>query len=305
MKGKKKQKPRGMKRKIREEKKKEERIGLAVTVAILIIIISISGFFIHSILTSPPQKQETSSTSEPKATIVDHLSLSRPNQTFIDIATDILKQAGFAVDYYKGEEVTVEFYRNLPTHDYKIMILRVHSTAIYGQLFTSEPYSSTKYVYEQLADQVLKFSFYGEPPYYFGISPLFVKYSMKGKFQNTTIIMMGCDGLKNTDMAQEFIEKGAKVYISWDGPILGSRNDPAIRRLLQHLITGKKTVERAVADTMKEFGPTPIDNSVLLYYPLEAGDYTVQNIIGNIIVNTQVVQMAYLTDSGFFISTNR
>ncbi|NIW13776.1 MAG: hypothetical protein GWN31_07570, partial [Candidatus Thorarchaeota archaeon] len=45
-----------------------------------------------------------------KVAIVDHLSLSQPNQTFIQTSTNILETAGFTVDYYKGEEVTVEFY---------------------------------------------------------------------------------------------------------------------------------------------------------------------------------------------------
>ncbi len=29
---------------------------------------------------------------------------------------------------------------------------------------------------------------------------------------------------------------------------------------------------------MKEVGPDPIDNSILLYYPSEAEDYTIQNV---------------------------
>ena len=275
-----------MKHKIREEKKREQRIGLAVTVAILITIISVSGFFIYSMLTSSQQNQETSSTSEPKAVIVDHLSLTVPNQTFIQTATNTLKQAGYTVDYYPGEKVTVEFYRNLPTHGYGLMILRVHSTTIYGQFFTSEPYSSTKYVSEQLTDQILKFSFYGEPPYYFGVSPLFVKYSMNGKFQNTTIIMMGCNGLKNTAMAQAFIEKGAKVYISWSESVLASHTDKATTHLLQHFLLEKQTIKKAIEKTMKEVGPDPSYESLLIYYPLEAGNYTIQNILGNIITNT-------------------
>jgi len=101
---------------------------------------------------------------------------------------------------------------------------------------------------------------------------------MNGKFQNTVIIMMGCDGLKNPDMAKAFIEKGAKVYISWDDSILGTRNDPAIKCLLQHLITEKQTVKKAVAETMKEFKPSPIDSSVLRYYPFEAGELIIGDI---------------------------
>ena len=79
-----------------------------------------------------------------------------------------------------------------------------------------------------------------------------------------------------TQMAEAFIEKGVKAYIGWDGPIVGYRNDPAIASLLHHLITEGQTVERAVAETMKDFPPDRIDNSTLLYYPLDAGDHTIQ-----------------------------
>lgn len=90
--------------------------------------------------------------SEPEvheAVSLDHLSLTFPNQTFIDQITEILEQAGYTVDYYPGEEVTVEFYGNLPTHGYRLTILRVHSSATELQgkefvecpvtFFTSEP----------------------------------------------------------------------------------------------------------------------------------------------------------------------
>ena len=46
---------------------------------------------------------------------------------FNQTAPTILKEAGFTVDYYPGEEVTINFFRNLPRHDYGLLILRVHS----------------------------------------------------------------------------------------------------------------------------------------------------------------------------------
>jgi len=283
-----KKKPRGMKHRIRKETKRKQRISLAVSVAILITIILVSGFFINSLLNHP---STVSSSSEHKAAIVDHLSLTAPNQTFIQTATTILKEAGYTVDYYPGEEVTVEFHRNLPTHDYRLIILRVHSAAasLQGQeyvetpvsFFTSENYSSTQYVWEQLTDQLCLASYsMPQPPYYFAIRPQFVTSSMKGQFKNTIIVMMGCEGLNNTKMAEAFIEKGAKTYISWNKSVLASHTDTATTHLLQHLIAQKQPIKQAVETTMKEVGPDPTYNSQLTYYPLEAGDYTIQNIAG-------------------------
>jgi hypothetical protein len=95
---------------------------------------------------------------------------------------------------------------------------------------------------------------------------------MNGKFQNTVIIMMGCQGLENTLMAQAFIQKGAKVYISWNQWVTATHTDTATTHLLQHLITEKQTIKQAIENTIKEIGPDPAYNSLLTYYPLEAGD---------------------------------
>jgi len=282
-----KNKPVGIKHNV-HKKKREKRIGLAVIVAILIAIVLISGFLINSMLNQPSTSQPVNSTAEPKAAIVDQLSLTCPNQTFIETATNILKQAGYTVDYYSGEKVTVEFYRNLPTRNYALIILRVHSTAaaLEGEefvetgvsFFTSESYSQFKYVWEQLTDQLAIASYtMPEPPYYFAIFPKFVTSSMKGKFQNSTIIMMGCEGLNNTKMAEAFIQKGAKAYISWSQSVSADHTDIATANLLQHMLIQKQTIEQAVENTMKEIGPDPTDNSFLLYYPTEVGKETIED----------------------------
>jgi hypothetical protein len=289
-----KKKPRGIKHKIREEKKREQRIGLAVTGAILIIIVSVSCFLINSMLNQPSTNQTTtSSASQPKSAIVDHLSLTAPNQTFIQTATNTLKQAGYTVDYYPGEKVTVGFYGNLQKKGYSLIILRVHSSShrsSEGQayitpavFFTSELYSKTRYVSEQLADKVLRVS-YGtsDSKEYFAIGPKFVITEMKGEFKDATIIMMGCEGLISTHMAQAFTSKGAKAYIGWNGGVSASHTDQATAQLLQHLTIEKQTIKQAVDTTMKEVGADPIHKSLLTYYPLEVGDQKTEDVKSNL-----------------------
>ena len=235
-----------------------------------VIILSIA--FIYSAQHST-QNQTISQTFQFKAAIIDHLSPTAPNQTFIQTATNTLKTAGFTVDYYPSEKVNVELCRKLPTHGYGLIILRVHSALQLGRrppvcLFTSEPYSQMKYVYEQLTGQVgiVTFLYHEEEPPYFGISPKFIR-SMNERFSNTIVIMMGCDGLTYTDMAEAFIEKGAKVYISWNGSVSASHTDQATTQLLRHLITENQTIKQAVTETMKEVGPDPEYESILQYYP--------------------------------------
>jgi hypothetical protein len=181
------------------------------------------------------------------------------------------------VDYYSGEDVTVEFYRNLPTHGYSLIVLRVHSGLMEGKypplcLFTSEPYSPWEYSLEQFYDRVTSVAYSEEEAEkgiaYFGITPKFVQYDMKGTFQNAIIIMMGCNGLTYTEMARAFTEeKGAKVYISWNLAVSASHTDQATIQLLEHLITERQKIKQAVTETMNEVGPDPVDESILLYYP--------------------------------------
>lgn len=256
--------------------------GLIGFLLILLLHQAFSSFFYDS-------NTGVSQFSEFKAAIVDNLSLTVSNQTFIETATTILKDAGFTIDYYPYERVTVEFYRNLPTLGYGLIVLRVHSSATWGAnvieapvaLFTSERVSLTKHVYEQLADQLVWVAFSREEREkgieYFGISPLFVTQSMRGRFQDTIVVMMGCEGLSNTQMAKAFVEKGAKVYISWSDSVLASHTDSATSHLLQHFLIERYTLKKSIQKTFNEVGFDPVYKSLLLYYPLEAGKYTIQN----------------------------
>jgi len=283
-------KPEGTKARVQASKKRVQHIGTAITLTIFIAIVAISSFLIYSYLNPSPNQtinpdQTNNQPSQLKAAIVDHLSLTAPNQTFKETATNTLKQAGYTVDYYLGEKATIEFYRNLPTHDYGMIILRVHSGLYLGAqpplgIFTSEPYSKTRYIYEQLTDKVVSVYYSWEGPRYFGITPAFVKSSMNGRFENTVIVMMGCNGLTYTEMAEAFIEKGAKVYISWNKPVSASHTDQATSHLLQHFLIEKQTLKEAVRETFKEVGQDPEYESLLVYYPLEAGDQTIEGTTG-------------------------
>jgi hypothetical protein len=282
----------GTKAKIRAEKERQRRIATVIFLAIISLMISLSAHYVYTILNSFPENQSSvqelikpslqfkpeNPNPELRAAIVDQLSLTFPNQTFIETAASTLTRAGYTVDYFRGEKVTVEFYRNLPTHNYSLIILRVHSAAaaLEGKefvetpvsFFTSEDYSQTRYVQEQLTDQLLIGSYsMPQPPYYFGITPKFVTTSMKGAFQNTAVVMMGCEGLNNTRMAEAFIEKGAKVYVGWTSSVSASYTDQATAHLLQHLIAEKQTIKQAVDNTIEEVGPDQTYNSQLIYYP--------------------------------------
>jgi len=277
----------GIKAQVRAENERGRRVATAVFLAIILASAALSAYFGYTVLnpSTPSNSVEPTLQFKPenpnlelKAAVVDQLSLTAPNETFTQTAAAILTQANYTVDYFSGEKVTVEFYRSLPTRGYGLIVLRVHSALFRGCdppvcFFTSEPYSEGEYVYEQLADRVIQVSFVRlQPPYYFGIVPSFVKSNMHGKFQNTMVIMMGCNGLTYTDMAGAFIENGAKAYIGWNNSVSSSHTDQATTQLLKHLVTEGQTIRQAVENTAREVGPDETYDSILKYYPLAWGN---------------------------------
>ncbi len=269
------------------------------------------AFVACSSLQQPTQNNAPEKMHKLKVAIVDHLSLSHPNQAFVNECSDILKKAGYAVDYYKGEEVTVEFYRNLPALEYDLIVFRVHSAYIHKYLslamFTSEPYSEERYVQEQVRNRVARG--FIEPyrqgdPDYLAITDKFVRYSMQGFFKNTTIIMMGCTGIKKA-MASAFLEKGAKVYIGWNGLVSANHTDVTTIRLLRNLLLERKTIAQSVEQTMKEVGYDAQYKSMLLFWPIEAGNTKVQTSQRSDLGNSELNPNIALARSTRFYSDTR
>jgi hypothetical protein len=256
-----------------------DKIAVVVAVAILLPIVVFT--FLTFYRSDESEQQSAVPTmagpgTEPRAAIVDQLSLTQPNPAFVETATDLLEQAGYAVDYYPGEEVTVEFYRHLPTWGHKLIIFRVHSAqgredgrlADWVTLFTADSYDATWYVSEQAQHCLSRVSYEEHGPKYFGIMPGFIKSSMTADFPDTTMIIMGCDGLRSDKIAEAFVERGAKAVVAWDGLVSSAHTDAATERLVHYLLIERLTLQEAIAQTMAEVGPDPTyDSTTLLLYP--------------------------------------
>ncbi|GAG52736.1 unnamed protein product, partial [marine sediment metagenome] len=69
-------------------------------------------FAVAALLLSPPGRNlaglEGGGSSSPTAAIIDQLGATYPNPDFADAAAETLEQAGYAVDYYPPEQITVE-----------------------------------------------------------------------------------------------------------------------------------------------------------------------------------------------------
>jgi hypothetical protein len=253
--------------------------SIAVFLAFLMLILSAC--------LSPKQATPTPQPEGRKAALVDQIALTNPNPDFTGQALAYLKEAGFSVDVYAGEEITIEFYRTLPAKGYKLILIRTHSTNILNEkipggpvfLFTSEIYDKSRYVKEQLANRIgrAKLLYDEDSPLYFAIVSGFVRHDMVGRFDDTLIIIGGCQSLGTPDLAQAFIDRGAAAVVGWNEWVDLSHNDEALLHLLRGLTREKLTLEQAVRKTMNEIGSDPAYESILTYLSEEGRTFTLWN----------------------------
>ncbi|MGQ9571930.1 MAG: hypothetical protein ACUVV3_01905 [Dehalococcoidia bacterium] len=255
-----------------------DKIAILIAAAVLIPVVAFTVLnFYRSDGPDQPSAAPTvaSPAAGPRAAIVDHLSLTQPNPAFAEAVTKLLEQAGYTVDYYPGEEVTVEFYRQLPAWGHDLIILRVHSAqgkvgdrpADWVTLFTADSYDDTWYKKELGKRRLSRVSYYKGGPQYFGIMPDFIKSSMESDFNDAMIVVMGCDGLTSDSLAEAFVQKGAKAVVAWDGLVSSEHTDAATERLLRHLLVEGLTIHEAVTQTMAEVDADPSYGSVMHAYP--------------------------------------
>jgi len=269
-------------RKIKDSKRRNKRLlwlsgALAFFSLIIIGVVWLSSSSVHA------TEQLT-----PKAAIIDQLSLTYPNQNMTQEITQDLENYGFQVDIYQGSDVTVNFYRNLAEKGYKLIIIRGHSGAMWGEtdpgksvgtyLFTTEPYSTLKYPIEQLNSEIAEGSVESGQPSFFCIGPKFITDSMKGKFNNAVVIIDGCSGLYEQDLANAFIAKGATAYLAYNGSVDLDYADGTTLSLINNLCSDNATVAKTVDLTIIEDGSDPESNATLQYYPNNIGNLSVREL---------------------------
>jgi hypothetical protein len=266
--------------KIQQKSNKKRYIWLSVLATLLVAAVVVIFWRV-----STPGK--TLDSQVLKAAIVDQLSTTYPDDNFNESITASLEADGFQVDLYQGAQVSVSFYQNLPSHGYKLIILRTHSGIMQGSqssqqavsLFTNEPYNPLKHFLEQLNNQLMKVQISDNSPLLFGLPPAFITQNVKGNFDNAVVIVSGCSGLYEDNLAQAFIQKGASAFLSWDGSVNLDYVDKATIELVKNLTLNDDTLEKAVDATMSEIGPDPAFNSYLKYFPTDTGNLPLKDLI--------------------------
>jgi len=252
-------------------------VVLGIAGALALGVIGLAVFFLGSGGTDAP--------AGPRALIVDQLALTDPNPGFVSDATRALEAGGYHVDYVPAEQVTVNFYRDLPARGYQFIVLRSHTSDLRISrdpkiaavetplastgLFTNELYNKETHVSDQIATRLMVDSYIdrGIPWKYFGITPEFLLHSARGRFDGTTVVLMGCSGLKTNDLAKAFMTRGAKEFVSWDQPVTAEHTDAATKELLANLFDHRLALADAVTKTMADVGPDPAYGARLELYP--------------------------------------
>jgi len=196
------------------------------------------------------------------ALIIDSIN----QEDFKTKSIDLFSSNGYSVEYYSGEEVSVEFLKNVPT-GYDLYVFRVHSTCINKRtwIFSGENYQANSYPILQIAELIHKAKPSQESGYLFAVSPEFIQEYNKDGFKDGIVLMMGCEGLCINDLAEAFCEEGASIYVSWDGNVCLKHTDRAFLSIIESICTRKSTVIEALEYAQKQVGNDPVYHSSLNY----------------------------------------
>lgn len=242
---------------------------LAYTIILTLIFSGTFLFFVRN----PTWYSSAERTRPFKAALIDEVSQTNPDPYLTVNVTSALTRVGYTVDYYGPKAVTVDLFKSLPSKAYGIVILRDHSTGLTGDviaLVTSEPFDPEKYVNEQQTRLVVQARLGSDNTTYFAITPTFVREAMQGTFSNTVLVVTGCSGLANSEMAQAFVARGAEVYISWDQIVFANQSDGGAILLVQSMTAGHR-LNDAVTWATENAPSSPPYFDQLRYYPLDKG----------------------------------
>ena len=104
------------------------------SIAVIAITVSIIAMFLYDTVEANNIQTE----SIPKAAIIDQLHDDIPNILLQQKATELLAAAGYEVDLFTTKDITLDFYKRLPSMNYDLVMIR---TSVPGS--RSRSYSAT------------------------------------------------------------------------------------------------------------------------------------------------------------------
>jgi len=252
-------------------------IAVLATAVVLVSVFSAQAFV---------ENQTTLDDGIPKAAILDQLHDGIPNPDFQQNATEYFETAGYDVDLYTTKDITVDFYKKLPSMDYEFIVIRSHAT---GQmfkfsssaLFTGEKYSPNKHSADQLSGHLANAVPYNANEKkqiglenlanqtYFAFGYKFVDEKMVGEFPGSVIVLAGCYTTSSELLPQSLLDRGASVVVGWDNTVSAAQSDKVILAFLEKMLVNGEVVPEAVSSVTNEFS-LHLDPVGIRYYPMGA-----------------------------------
>lgn len=218
---------------------------------LLFLVVLAALFFFNSIDNSP----------KPVAIIYDPLS----NENELKPFEALLSDAGYDVTCYVNSYASVNSFKSIPK-EASLIILRVHSSINQGNVgvFTGEHYSNEKHSLDQLVDNVLRAKTNQESDYYFALGSGFF-YDYITELDGAQVLVLGCDATASDELAGVFLEKGASIFISWNGLVSLEHTDEVFIEIIKQIIAGVGA-ETAAKIALNQFGCDPYFKSSLICF---------------------------------------
>jgi len=211
----------------------------------------------------------------PKAAIIDQLHNDKPNTSYQQNVTKYLETAGYEVDLFTTDDITVDFYKKLPSLNYEFIVIRTHSLGIgeveeSSSLFTGEIHNDYNHIQEQYSRIVgngvpfLPDALKDET--YFVVGSKFIDEAMLGTFPQSKIILAGCETTQGTQLAESLLYRGASEVVGWDGLVSSRQNDEVIMQVLEETLVNGIELEDAVESVMKQYEQKLLTDTALSHY---------------------------------------
>jgi len=113
-------------------------------------------------------------------------------------------------------------------------------------VFTGERNGYNRYLMEQMTKEVHRARTSPEGECLFAVGSSFFKRYLP-EIDGVEVLVMGCDAAQSRELADVFLGKGARLYISWGGPISLGYIDLVFARILKYSSDGKNMEEAVEA----------------------------------------------------------
>ncbi len=215
--------------------------------------------------------QRTQDRATQRVIIYDQL-IDVPSYVDFEAKMRAIFEDGISVEYLSGEEVDVGTFRHGPGAS-ALVVLRVHSGVFDNEtwLFTGEEYSESGHVMDQLKGLVHIARCSSTSELVFAMGPEFVREYWR-ELDGAVVMLMGCESMDDTGLADEMLSRGASAVVGWRGPVSIDESDEVTLRLLEAMVSGS-SVGEAVEMVDGELG---LDGR-LVFHPAEAHGFRLSN----------------------------